>query len=142
MAAKPEPNGDPEEAARLRAAFAYAGKTKAERARILGVALRTVSRWESAETKIPSEAWPLVADATGVPAWFIESGFAIPPQPEEPTLAERVDALEMQISALVKQRAGDETEPPPAELLQPHAAPQPKTDTGTGDARRRARGAQ
>jgi hypothetical protein len=93
MPDKPEPKGDPEMAARLRAAFAYRGLKKPERAAAIGCSMRQVTRYESAEYAVPADRWQAVAEATAVPLWFFEAGFAAQPQPEEPTLAERVEAL-------------------------------------------------
>lgn len=90
-------NQGDEEAARLRAAFAYAGLTKAQRAELLGVAPRTVTRVESGQSEVPAGAWPRVIEATGVPSWFASPGF----EQDAPSVVERVEALEHRHSTVV-----------------------------------------
>lgn len=89
-----------EKAALLRAAFAYADLSRPGRAKALGVGPRHVTRYESGETPVPMERWEGVIEATGVPAWFFDTGFEVPPEPVEPTVAERVEALEGKLDTL------------------------------------------
>lgn len=95
-----------EEAARLRAALAFAGLNKTKRAELLGVSSRQVTRMESGEAEVPAEAWDAISNATHVPAWFFKTGWDVPPEPEAPSVAERVEALTEETAAL-RHVAGD-----------------------------------
>lgn len=117
-------------AARLRAAFAFARLSKQRRADALGVGVRHVSRYESGETPVPSERLEAVVDATSVPRWFLEHGFTAQPQPEEPTVTERLEALERKVETLVRRESATDDPPaPPGELFQSPA--DGKTTGGT-----------
>lgn len=86
----------PELAARLRAAFAYADMTKAERAEVLGVSQRQVTRILSGEVAVDPYKLPAVAAATGVPESFFEEDWLN----GSPSTPERVEALEHQYATL------------------------------------------
>lgn len=94
------PNDQSEKAALLRAAFAYKGLTKEERANVLGVGQRHVSRYEKGETPLRPEVLEKAQEATGVPAWFFELGFTVTPEPEAPSVAERVEAIEYKVASI------------------------------------------
>jgi transcriptional regulator with XRE-family HTH domain len=93
---------DSEQAARLRAAFAYGGLDKDDRAEVLGVSPRTVTRYQTIGVALSPSQRERVIEATGVPAWFLDSGFEAPPEPEEPTVRERVEALEAKIDGFLR----------------------------------------
>lgn len=82
--------------ARVRAAFAFAGLKKAERAAALGVSARTVTRIESGEVDVDTDRLEAISLSTGVPESFLRHGF----HKEEPGLGERVEALENRNAAL------------------------------------------
>lgn len=134
----PRRGGDPEVAARLRAAFAYARLSKKARAAALGVGERHVHRIESAEVELDPRRLPGVIEATGVPAWFFETGFSTPPETEEPSVAEKVEALEEQMRTVLRRIGGDERRQPPGDLGRaaqgsPPSSPHPP-QTGSGRA--------
>jgi transcriptional regulator with XRE-family HTH domain len=80
----------PELGARLRAAFAYADMDKAQRAEVLGVSPRHVTRIESGEVAVDRDKLPAVAAATGVPESFFTEGW-----PDEgPSTSERLERVE------------------------------------------------
>jgi hypothetical protein len=136
----PEKPGDPEEAARLRAAFAYANMDKPKRAEVLGVAPRTVSRYETAGSPIPADAWPKVLAATGLPSWWAAPNFA--PETAVPGILERLEALEYQMQTLIRRYGVDVPPPPPGELLRSRAKTRPKTSNGSDVGSARGKGAQ
>lgn len=83
-----------EAANRIRAAIAYSAKEHAEIAEISGVPVHTIRRIVS--TKNPrgadlEELW-LLADACGVPRWFVENGYALPEQDADDDTAEWIAA--------------------------------------------------
>lgn len=84
-------------AARLRAAFAYAGMEPRDIAQALGVSARTVHRLRTGQAPIDRDLEQRVLEITGVPEWFLREGFGVE---SEPALAERVEALERQIATL------------------------------------------
>ncbi|MBX5461652.1 MAG: helix-turn-helix transcriptional regulator [Steroidobacteraceae bacterium] len=156
MPPRPKPKGDVELAARLRAAFAFADLTKAERAAALGVSVRTVGRYESAELDLPRDLWPAVCEVTGVPEWFLRHGWEPPAVDQNDPLEQRVAALEqmaagriarlerqmVQLATMVRQRAGDAPARPADELLQPPADHAPRRPSGRDAASRQAAGAR
>lgn len=93
-------NEPDEDAARVRAAQAWAGITDEEFAERLGVARRTIGRLKSGAAPVDLERRGRIAEACGVPQWFMATGFAAAPEPEDPTLAERVEALEGRLGTI------------------------------------------
>jgi transcriptional regulator with XRE-family HTH domain len=85
-----------EVAARLRAAFAYANMSKADRAAVLQVSARTVTRIESGEVQVAGDKLADVAKATGVPMAFFEDGWPN----GTPLPVERVDKVEFELETL------------------------------------------
>lgn len=86
----------PELAARVRAAFAFADLSKTERAQVLGVSPRTVTRYENGQSDIDPRLLSAISEATGVPEAFFAYGWS----QEDPTAVERVEALEHQLAAI------------------------------------------
>lgn len=64
-----------EDARRLRAAQAWKGLSDEELASALGVSKRTVGRMRSGEARLDAERKARIAEVTGVPEWFMQSGF-------------------------------------------------------------------
>ena len=83
-------------AARVRAAFAYKGLSKTERAQALGVSVRQATRIESGQAGIPDGRLEQIAQVTGVPLSFLVDGFVN----DAPSAGERIEALEHQYAAL------------------------------------------
>jgi transcriptional regulator with XRE-family HTH domain len=69
---------------------------KAERAAALGVSERHVTRIEAGEVAVNTDRLVAIAQATDVPLAFLTDGFT----PEDPTVPERVEALEHQYATL------------------------------------------
>lgn len=88
-------------AARVRAAQGWADLTDDQLAAKLGVSKRTLSRFK-AGAEVSYERRTAIAEATGVPAWFMESGFENAAAPDDPVLAERVEALEARVQAALE----------------------------------------
>lgn len=134
---------DPERARRLRAARVYLGKKHEDVRKETGISETTISRIENAKTAPDARQVETLINAyEGVPLWFFEHGFEAQPVPEEPTLVERVEALEGQMATLVKRLGSDGPPPPPSELFQPPGGRQPKPGSEPGDASDRAGGSQ
>jgi transcriptional regulator with XRE-family HTH domain len=91
----------------LRAAFAYKGMKVEDRAALLGVSARHLSRiqGDAGGFEVDDDLLADLAEQTGAPSWFLRHGFTVAPQPEEPTLAERVEALENKLDALLRERS-------------------------------------
>lgn len=86
-------------ARRLRTARHWAGLTRDELGEKLGVVGETIGRYERGEfKKLEPRTIAAIADATGVPDWFLTDGFERPH--EEPAVEERVEALENRYTAL------------------------------------------
>lgn len=143
----PPKTADQERAARLRAARGYSGLDQRALAAKLGISLTTLSRMENAKTRVPDEDAYRYVEACGVPRWFIEHGFSAPAVPEEPTLAERIEALEGQVATLTR-LAADALRQPPGELGQaaqgsrPREAHQQQDDLTSAGGSRRGSGAR
>jgi transcriptional regulator with XRE-family HTH domain len=92
-------------ARRLRTARHWAGLTRDELGEKLGVVGETIGRYERGEFKKDLEPRTIaaIADATGVPDWFLTDGFERPH--EEPALVEAVEALQNQMTAVWQQLA-------------------------------------
>lgn len=98
----------PATAAAVRAAQAWADLTDDQLAAAIGVSKRTLSRLKTG-AEVSLERQHAIAEATGVPTWFMDSGFEGAVAPDEPALAERVEALEAKLqTALGLARARDE----------------------------------
>lgn len=83
-------------AARVRAAQAWADLSDDQLAAALGVSKRTLSRLKTG-AEVSLERRLAIAEATGVPAWFMASGFEDATAPGDPDLAERVEAIEAKL---------------------------------------------
>jgi transcriptional regulator with XRE-family HTH domain len=94
----------PELAARLRAAFAYADMDKAQRAEVLGVSPRQVTRLLTGEVPLDPYKLPAVAQATGVPESFFEEGWP-DESPSTPERLERVEHLYATLNGRLEQEA-------------------------------------
>jgi plasmid maintenance system antidote protein VapI len=110
------PRFDPELAARFRAAFAYAGKTKPKDIAVaLAVSTRTVHRLANGNSEIDQDLKDRVTQLTGVPRWFMEHGFDPSATADDPVLAERVERLDNQMETVLEiltgRVAGDATGP-------------------------------
>lgn len=87
-------------ARRLRTARHWAGLTRDELGERIGVVGETIGRYERGEWKKDLEPRTLaaIANATGVPDWFLTDGFERPH--DEPEVVERVEALENRYAVL------------------------------------------
>lgn len=86
-------------AARIRAAAAYADMSKQDAGQLMGVSARQFTRYEAGLWKTPpsTEQLDALADGCKVPRMFIHGGWS--GIEDQPTLAERVEALEHRLEA-------------------------------------------
>lgn len=98
-----KPRGD-ELAARMRAARGWADLSRREMGQALRVSERQVTRLESGQADVTAEIRQRVAEACGVPSWFMDHGFVVT-EPEEPGVSERLEALERQMDTVLGQLA-------------------------------------
>jgi hypothetical protein len=92
-----------EQAARFRAAFAYAnypGPSKIGQA--LGKSDATVKKLRNGTGVYTHELWEQVIALTGVPRWFIEHGWEGANVPNEVGLAEKVETLESEMDVVLR----------------------------------------
>jgi len=119
-------------AKRVGAALAYAGIDIKDSQSQVGISAATmariVSRTSPRGAKNEMEL-ALVADACDVPMSFLLEGF----QPEDPTVAERVEALERKVDLLLKRLGADDPPEMPGELRLPPGAQPPTADTDRDD---------
>lgn len=93
---------DATESARLiRAAVAYSGKELSEIASGTGIKYATLRNYTSVSrpTKATLEKRLRIAEACGVPPWFMEAGF-VSEQDDDANVAARVHRLEAQVAKL------------------------------------------
>lgn len=94
-------------AARFRAAMAWAGYPgPQEIGKALGFSTRTATRYLAGEaqksgSRYTPQFWERVLELTGVPPWFIEHGWAGANVPDEVGVAEKVEALDAQMSVVM-----------------------------------------
>lgn len=100
-----EPTFDLALAARFRAAFAYKGMKPAAIANALGVSTRTVNRLETGRSEIDLAMQRTVIGLTGVPAWFLEYGFAPPVETGEEDLRQELNDTRDELQALLERVA-------------------------------------
>lgn len=89
-----------ERAARIRAAIAYSDRDQKDLAEQLGISVTTLSRYENGKSPVDDKAAVRILTACGVPEWFLEHGFQDAPEPEAPSVAERVEAIGHQLESL------------------------------------------
>lgn len=90
------------EAQRLRAARVLADLTVGQLAARIdtkGLGAKTLGAVERGERTLRRHEIEIIAKATGVPEWFLSDGFEEPAR--DPDLAERVEALEGQMRAVL-----------------------------------------
>lgn len=90
------------EAQRLRAARVLADLTVEQLAAQIdtkGLGAKTLGAVERGERSLRRHEIEIIAEATGVPEWFLSDGFEEPAR--DPVLAERVEALEGQMRAVL-----------------------------------------
>lgn len=85
----------------VRAAQGWAGLLDDEMAQRLGVSKRTLSRLKNG-AEVSYERRQAIVAATGVPAWFMDSGFAGVAGPEKPAVLERLETLEHQMDTIFR----------------------------------------
>ena len=103
MADTTPPGGS--DAARLRAAQGYARLSDPDAADILGVSVTQYQRFKRGLAVTTPEQRLALADATGVPPWFMDHGFEPPVAIREDQALGRIAALERQVTLLL-QREG------------------------------------
>jgi len=81
--------------------------SKPERAELLGISERQVTRLENGQAVIRDEVLQLVSERTGVPGWFFRTGWEVPPVADEPDLRETVEALQHRLDTLERATRGD-----------------------------------
>jgi transcriptional regulator with XRE-family HTH domain len=106
-------------AARIRAARCYADLKQPQLAQKTGLGYETIKRIEAGRRTPSLDERQTIADACGVPRWFIEEGFGREPAG---SLDERVATLEREVSSL---RAAAGLPAPPGELGRRAAEPEP-----------------
>ncbi len=87
-------------AARVRGARAIAGLKQPELGALISTSAQTVKRMESGEKAVSLDELRLIADACGVPRWFMEGGFDARPEEmsEQDRLQEDIARLEQQLA--------------------------------------------
>lgn len=83
----------------VRAAQGWAGFSDDDMAKAIGVSKRTLGRLKKG-TELSHERCKAIAAATGVPEWFMASGFDGARAPEELDLAEQVEFLDNRLNTL------------------------------------------
>lgn len=92
-------------AARLRAVRGFSGDQQKKLADALGVSVTTLSRWERAEIRVPDAQAIKAAELCNVPISFLERGFDIPAESDDPSQSERIEALEKQMRTVLRAMA-------------------------------------
>lgn len=116
------PRGNPQ-TARIRAAFGYADLNRPQIGARLGVSVETVSRLlaGSSTPKVDTDLLARIAEICDVPLSFLQEGFDAPAA--EPTMAERVEALERKIDAVLRLLAATQPGDPDASRAKPVPLP-------------------
>lgn len=76
----------------------YAGVSRNQAAKLVGVVAETIGRWERGATTPEPATLNEYADALNVPRWFFHNGFEH--AQDEPDVNERVEALENRYTTL------------------------------------------
>lgn len=84
----------------MRAARGFSDLSQPALAAELGVSVTTLSRMENGKTPIDLSTAYAIADLCKVPRWFMDLGFEGSALTEDPTLAERVEALENRMDSI------------------------------------------
>ncbi len=128
---------------KARAAWAYSGLDQDELAERAGIKPATLANYLLSTRGGPGlEQLLKIAEATGVPDAFMRHGFAAIKDLDEPSLEERVEALERQLQALTR-RAAAAAPPdlvPPAETQHLSAGAPSSGTSGQQSARSPAEG--
>jgi hypothetical protein len=140
MSKTPPPGGPA--AGRLRAALAYADLRDGEAADLLSCSKRHLARMKAGDREPNPVQRRALVDATGVPWWFLEHGFAPPVAIRQQDALDRIAALEEHVEAdrglraelLAELAAVSPSIADRAREAAPRLAGTPPTSPRTGDA--------